>query len=411
MASALCPHDTRCDGHDMFLKLFALQLTVIVAYCHLLRIRKETITFWTIFFIVIYPPLLFLRYALAVFLLLAAKIWNILSPDSYHKFDTAQATLYLFGTIPINTDKEALPLSKVQSPPPTPSRLHPARILFLCVFVAQCASTINHSSQRSHLRLDRIPDRRAFDLACTGISIALPTILPSILHYPFRSPMPPLTLINPPLPASLINKFPSQYDAQAHQDWAIYLRTRTPSSSLSYLMLLLRDYVPPSIVSPIHPPAHGLEKLIPGMCRLSRSRPCIVLQYAPATIALIYRVSAYADHAAITTGWRTLYGTVVMSAVVLDHVIARFYTSVCKWLILKLYPRVRPRYMALVLKGYWGLVFVPWYVLWCVVFVWPSLILGMELGLIKLGMLSALRIGHFDGEARSMLCRLGRVIW
>ena len=181
--SPKCPLDERRSASELYVTLFVIHFTVIVAYCHLMSIRNEAILSSKPIFFVVTPLLIVLQHALALILIAANYLYeSVFCKDEDAASKAYSSLIWLFGRIPADEDHYS-PLPTTSGRKPSASKEKTSyserrakvigRTVVVLALVAQCIGTIFLYTRRLQHDAVGAVDLRAFEFACGGLLVAL----------------------------------------------------------------------------------------------------------------------------------------------------------------------------------------------------------------------------------------------
>ncbi|KAF2669251.1 hypothetical protein BT63DRAFT_255697 [Microthyrium microscopicum] len=324
----LCPNNSRRDTREIWQKLFAVHFTVVVAFCHLLHIRKEPITFQKLLFFLLFPPIFLIRHALATTAILGASIWNILTPRHWSKFDVHHSLWLLLGTISEDeSDTDAISLSAPQKSAYTLA-LSWGRAVVICGFLTQCSGTIYLYNRRQQHEMVARADARSFELACAGILVGSLTLLNHLHIGFFGKPIPSLQSSTLPYPDWAADHMEARIE-----DWKLRVSaTYFPGWQMNLLLHCFILCMRGSLTAISHRytiSASGLGTLFPSLWQSFRKSPLLITNAALLSLAWGFSFgSRYHDRWEL----QSVYLIVVFSALLLDWCIKKIYHDQPWWL-------------------------------------------------------------------------------
>ena len=179
----LCPASERRFPQEMYTKLFVIHFTVIVAYGHLMHLRREPRDLFSYLLIIGYPIGGALSLLSPLVVLSVQAVVGVFHGDCAYLM--TQSVCILIGEIPENEDDGEFDTS-YEWPPKKMSCGAMGRVALLLALLVQCITSIWLFARRVEHGGDALYDHRILQLAILGLSVSSMSIIQVVLkpQYP-----------------------------------------------------------------------------------------------------------------------------------------------------------------------------------------------------------------------------------
>ncbi|KAF2469386.1 uncharacterized protein BDR25DRAFT_394380 [Lindgomyces ingoldianus] len=181
----LLPWMTPNLPYELWVKLFVVHLTTTIAYCHLVGIREEPVTVWTLFYHLSAPLITVVQHAVALGIIAVFSLYLVIRRRFNDLKTIPLAFGWLFGRVLDDEEPgySVLPTSLEQKKEPRGAECRISSIIAVLAFLAQCIGTIYLYRRRRLHDAVTAADQRVFELACSG-TLTATLLLGNLLRIP-----------------------------------------------------------------------------------------------------------------------------------------------------------------------------------------------------------------------------------
>lgn len=186
----LCPLLDRRNPRELYVKFFVVHFTTIVAFCHLMSIRKEKILTRRLLFYILVPYNFLVQHALAVLIIVCNALYLFVQKSPAHGrrrpiSRSSRTAKYLFLNVqhffglspPYITSSPPWSVHKQNAAETEPEQRAKmvGRLVIQGAFLTQCITAIVLYNRRRRFGAVALIDQLVFEIACGGVLVAVLT--------------------------------------------------------------------------------------------------------------------------------------------------------------------------------------------------------------------------------------------